>query len=300
MTVMHVNSDLVRETTTTTGTGTYTLAGAQSGYRAFSAAMSNADTCWYAARFGTDYEVGIGTYSASTLARTSIIISSNSNNAVNWAAGTKDIYMTTPPYALKATPAHGGNFNLIGGKLVLTVASNALTVAVKTVADIDPTPRDPVFVITRDVTAGSLPGFSVLPITAALSLTVSSGSTLGAANGVPFRLWFVIFNDAGTPRLGVINCRVGGGSPTKIAAINDDLIASSTAEGGAGAADNAAVFYSGTAVSSKAFRIVGYAEWSGGLATAGTWNSVSTSSRLFGAGTPTPGATIQTVYSATP
>ncbi len=81
----------VRETFTTTGTGTVTLAGAVTGARAFSAGLSNGDTCFYVMEGGADYEIGYGTYSANTLARTTVLKSSNSNNAVNWGAGTKTV-----------------------------------------------------------------------------------------------------------------------------------------------------------------------------------------------------------------
>jgi hypothetical protein len=86
-----------------------------------------------------------------------------------------------------------------------------------------------------------------MTMTAATSLVVSSGSTLGAANNTPFRLWLVGFNDAGTFRLGVVNCLSG----TSIYPLGQFPIASSTAEGGAGAADSAQVFYTGTAVAAK-------------------------------------------------
>lgn len=79
----------ILETTITTGTGTYTLAGAVSGYKTFASEMSNADTCFYFASAGADYEFGYGTYSASTLARTTVLGSSNADAAVSWAAGTK-------------------------------------------------------------------------------------------------------------------------------------------------------------------------------------------------------------------
>lgn len=88
--------DLVQETTTTTGTGALTLA-AMSGYRRFSAQMSVSDTCYYTIRFGTEYEIGLGTYSATnTLTRTTVLFSSNGNAAVNLGAGTKTVYMTVP------------------------------------------------------------------------------------------------------------------------------------------------------------------------------------------------------------
>ena len=78
-----VLKDRVKETTTTTGTGTYTLAGAVGGFEAFSQ-IGNGNTTYYACTDGTDFEIGIGTYTASgtTLARTTILQSSNSDNAV--------------------------------------------------------------------------------------------------------------------------------------------------------------------------------------------------------------------------
>jgi len=90
-------ADRVQETTTTTGTGTYTLAGAKDGYQSF-AAVGDGNTCYYAITDGTDWETGIGTFtlSGTTLARTTIIESSNSDAAVNWGAGSKDIFVTAP------------------------------------------------------------------------------------------------------------------------------------------------------------------------------------------------------------
>jgi hypothetical protein len=92
-----VVADRVQETTTTTGTGTYTLAGAKDGFQSFGA-VGDGNTTYYACTDGTDYEVGIGTYTASgtTLARTTIIESSNSDLAVSWGAGSKDIFVTSP------------------------------------------------------------------------------------------------------------------------------------------------------------------------------------------------------------
>lgn len=96
--------DRVRETTTTTGTGSITLAGAVAGFRTFASVLSVADTCWYCIEAidddgvpTGDWEVGVGTLSDSTtLARTSILASSNSGSAVSLAAGTKNIFITFP------------------------------------------------------------------------------------------------------------------------------------------------------------------------------------------------------------
>jgi len=87
--------DRVKETTTTTGTGTVTLAGAVTGFRSFSSALSVSDTTYYCITNGTAWEVGVGTLAtATTLARTTVIASSNSNTLVSFAAGSKDVFVT--------------------------------------------------------------------------------------------------------------------------------------------------------------------------------------------------------------
>jgi len=92
-----VLKDRVKETTTTTGTGTYTLAGAVSGFEAFSE-VGDGNTTFYCCTDGTDFEIGVGTYTTSgtTLARTTILQSSNSDSAVNWTAGTRTVFCTLP------------------------------------------------------------------------------------------------------------------------------------------------------------------------------------------------------------
>ena len=91
----------VRETTATTGTGTFSLAGAVSSFQTFVAAVGNGNTTYYAVihRSAAEFEVGIGTVTdatTDTLARTTVIFSSNSNNAVDFSAGTKDVFITVP------------------------------------------------------------------------------------------------------------------------------------------------------------------------------------------------------------
>lgn len=96
-------ADRVLETSTTTGTGALTLAGAITGFQAFSAVMTSpSDTCYYSIwavdAGGTptgEWETGLGTYSASnTLTRTTVLDSSNSGSAVNFSAGTKRVTLS--------------------------------------------------------------------------------------------------------------------------------------------------------------------------------------------------------------
>ena len=89
-----VLADRVRQTTTSTGTGTITLDGSVDGFQSF-AVIGNANTTYYTIAGGTQWEVGIGTYSSGTLARTTVI-SSSTGSKLDLAAGTKDVFVTLP------------------------------------------------------------------------------------------------------------------------------------------------------------------------------------------------------------
>jgi len=95
-----VLNDRVKETTTTTGTGTLTLGGAVTGFETFAAGIGNSNTTYYAVILpgSAEFEVGLGTLNSdsSTIARSTIISSSNSDNAVDFSAGTKNIFCTIP------------------------------------------------------------------------------------------------------------------------------------------------------------------------------------------------------------
>lgn len=131
-----VLKDRVKETTTTTGTGTYTLAGAVTGFEAFSE-IGDGNTTYYACTDGTDFEVGIGTYTASgtTLARTTILQSSNSDSAVNWTAGTRNIFITQPAQkavfldASNKLDLNGNAIEMGGGSINLDADGNSSIVA---------------------------------------------------------------------------------------------------------------------------------------------------------------------------
>jgi len=89
--------DRVKETTSSTGTGTITLAGAVEGFQSFSV-IGNGNTTYYAIVSDTEFEVGVGTYTSSgtTLSRDTVFESSNSGSKVNFSAGDKDVFVTQP------------------------------------------------------------------------------------------------------------------------------------------------------------------------------------------------------------
>ncbi len=96
-----VINDRVKETSTTTGTGTIDLAGAETGYEGFVAGVGNGNTTYYAIELNSanEWEVGIGTVTDATpdtLSRDTIISSSNGDAAVNFSAGTKNVFCTLP------------------------------------------------------------------------------------------------------------------------------------------------------------------------------------------------------------
>jgi len=116
-----VVKDRVRETSTTTGTGTLTLAGAVTGFQTFSSAIGNTNTTYYTITNGSEWEAGIGTVGAGTLARTTVLSSSNAGSAVTFSAGTKDVFCSYPAGKALYTDA-SGNAIALG-----TPASGTLT-----------------------------------------------------------------------------------------------------------------------------------------------------------------------------
>ena len=94
-----VLKDRVKETANSPGTGTVTLLGASTGFQAFSV-VGNGNTCYYTIsdQGGPNWEVGIGTYtlSGTTLARTTVLSSSNGGSLTNFSSGTQDVFVTYP------------------------------------------------------------------------------------------------------------------------------------------------------------------------------------------------------------
>ena len=103
--------DRVKETCSAPGTGAVSLLGAATGYQAFSAAIGNANTTYYTIQdqTGPNWEVGLGTYSSSgnTLARTTVLASSNSGSLVDFSSGTQDVWCDYPAGKAVYTDASG-------------------------------------------------------------------------------------------------------------------------------------------------------------------------------------------------
>ena len=102
-------NDRVKETSTTTGTGTFDLAGAETGFESFVSGIGNGNITYYAiSNDGTaEFEVGFGTVTdaaTDTLSRDTIISSSNSDALVDFSAGTKTVFCTLPA---SRTPSAG-------------------------------------------------------------------------------------------------------------------------------------------------------------------------------------------------
>ncbi len=158
--------------------------------------------------------------------------------------------------------------------IVESHSGNAATFALKTLAGVDPTVGNPVY--------ATFPNGSQLTITAALSVTIPSTGTLGTSNGIPFRLWFALINDGGTPRIGVRNCsnttNISGFPPTGL--LSSTIITTPNSSG---------VTYTGVAVTSQPFLILAYASYESGQATAGTWVTSPVAPVMFGPGVPKPG-----------
>lgn len=173
---------------------------------------------------------------------------------VNWRS--KVVYDGTD-YVLRETPQHVIQIMPI----TASVGSNALTLT------LNPTSLD-----FRSATLGS-GTVNTRAIAAAVSVVVSSGSTLGTVSGQAARLAVLALDNAGTVELAVVNTSGGVN-------LDETTLISTTAEGGAGAADSKSTIYSTTARSNVAFRVLGFIDIT--EATAGTWATAP--STIQGAG----------------
>ena len=123
-----VLADRVQDLTSTTGTGSVTLAGTPpAGYQSFGAAIGNGNTTYYVINGGSEWEVGVGTYNSTgtTLSRDTVLSSSNSGSLVNFSAGTKTVFVTYPAEkSVNEDVAGNVNISITGNAATATRATN--------------------------------------------------------------------------------------------------------------------------------------------------------------------------------
>ena len=295
--------NLARMTTGTTGTGTITLGGAATiggvTYMTFAAAgVVNNELVYYGIADTGGTEVGYGTYTSSgtTLSR-NVIASTNSNTALN-LSGSAQVFITS--VAAAGGDILPGTANPLRGfdtatnlQLLATTGSGAtvLTVALQGNNQTVPSPANPIMIPFKDPDGDGYPVWRT--VIAPTSISTIVGATLGTANGTPFRLWVVAFDNAGTVVLALWQSVAGGSAPTAIKPLSESNPNTTTAI--SSGATSAGVFYtpSGTTISTPAaFRILGYVEYSTGVSVAGTYPA-PTLTQLFGPGVSMPGSVVQ-------
>jgi hypothetical protein len=189
-----VLKDRVKETSTTTGTGTFTLLGAAAGFQSFSV-IGDGNTTYYTIDGGTEWEVGIGTYTSSgtTLSRDTILESSNGGTAVNFSAGTKNVFVTYP--AEKSLYLDGSNNAIgLGTVAATTTLTNATGLPISTgvsglgtgVATFLATPSSAnLRTAITDETGTGAAVFATSPTLVTPVLGTPSSGTLSSCTGLP-------------------------------------------------------------------------------------------------------------------
>lgn len=173
-------------------------------------------------------------------------------------------------------------------QLNASVGSNQLTIAVKGNNGSDPSATNPVLFSFRDTTIAN--GDPVMvSLQAPLSFTIGSGNTMGCVSAQMCRLWIEAINNAGTVALCAFNALSG----TNIDGPIDEGVLQTSQSGTSGGSSAQLLYCSTTAVTNKAFRIIGYVEIQEG--TAGTWATGPTFVQLFGPGIKKPGDVVKEV-----
>ena len=178
-----VLADRVQDLTTTTGTGTVTLAGSPpAGFQSFGAAIGNGNTTYYTISGGTQWEVGVGTYTAAgtSLSRDTVLSSSNSGSLVNFSAGTKTVFVTYPAEKSVNEDAAGNvNINITGNAATATRATNLAAGAAGSVP-YQTAANTTAFVATASgvLIGGTTPSFSTAPTLTGTNFTAIPNAAL--------------------------------------------------------------------------------------------------------------------------
>ena len=183
-----VLNDRVKETTTTTGTGTLTLGGAVTGFETFAAGIGNSNTTYYTVILpgSAEFEVGLGTLNSdsSTIARTTIISSSNSDNAVDFSAGTKNIFCTIP--ASKSVFLDASGNVSIGGTITATGTSVFANLDISGDVDVDGTLEADAITVNGTALSTVIAGTTVTTATNANHVSVADNESTNEENLIPF------------------------------------------------------------------------------------------------------------------
>lgn len=163
-----VLADRVQDLTSTTGTGSVTLAGTPpAGYQSFGAAIGNGNTTYYVINGGSEWEVGVGTYNSTgtTLSRDTVLSSSNSGSLVNFSAGTKTVFVTYPAEkSVNEDVAGNVNIDITGNATTATRATNLASGAAGSIP-YQTAANTTAFVATASgvLVGGTTPSFSTTP-----------------------------------------------------------------------------------------------------------------------------------------
>ena len=178
-----VLADRVQDLTTTTGTGTITLTGTPPvGFQSFGTAIGNGNTTYYTINGGSEWEVGVGTYTAAgtSLSRDTVLSSSNSGSLVNFSAGTKTVFVTYPAEkSVNEDVAGNVNINITGSAVTATTATNLAAGAAGSVP-YQTAANTTAFVATASgvLIGGTTPSFSTTPTLTGTNFTAIPNAAL--------------------------------------------------------------------------------------------------------------------------